>query len=145
MNLQDAWTFNLAGSYDFGFMKTYLATQYFKDARDAGSVLDYVGFFDEDSVFNNNEGDVKFNKGAVANTGYGVHLSTAFDVLGGTMKAGIGYMDADSQLVSPFLETALAMNEGEVSEWIQTRSPSARSSTRVSATRSVSSTPTTKA
>lgn len=32
MNLQDAWTFNLAGSYDFGFMKTYLATQYFKDA-----------------------------------------------------------------------------------------------------------------
>ncbi len=91
MNLQDAWTFNLAGSYDFGFMKTYLATQYFKDARDAGSVLDYVGFFDEDSVFNNNEGDVKFNKGAVANTGYGVHLSTAFDVLGGTMKAGIGY------------------------------------------------------
>ena len=40
MNLQDAWTFNLAGSYDFGFMKTYLATQYFKDARDAGSVLD---------------------------------------------------------------------------------------------------------
>lgn len=75
MNLQDAWTFNLAGSYDFGFMKTYLATQYFKDARDAGSVLDYVGFFDEDSVFNNNEGDVKFNKGAVANTGYGVHLS----------------------------------------------------------------------
>lgn len=95
MNLQDAWTFNLAGSYDFGFMKTYLATQYFKDARDAGSVLDYVGFFDEDSVFNNNEGDAKFNKGAVANTGYGVHLSTAFDVLGGTMKAGIGYMDAD--------------------------------------------------
>ena len=95
MNLQDAWTFNLAGSYDFGFMKTYLATQYFKDARDAGSVLDYVGFFDEDCVFNNNEGDVKFNKGAVANTGYGVHLSTAFDVLGGTMKAGIGYMDAD--------------------------------------------------
>lgn len=52
MNLQNAWTFNLAGSYDFGFMKTYLATQYFKDARDAGSVLDYVGFFDEDSVFN---------------------------------------------------------------------------------------------
>lgn len=62
MNLQDAWTFNLAGSYDFGFMKTYLATQYFKDARDAGSVLDYVGFFDEDSVFNNNEGDVKFKR-----------------------------------------------------------------------------------
>ena len=54
-----------------------------------------MGFFDEDSVFNNNEGDVEFNKGAVANTGYGVHLSTAFDVLGGTMKAGIGYMDAD--------------------------------------------------
>ena len=35
-------------------------------------------------------------------------------------NGSIGYMDADSQLVSPFLETALAMNEGEVSEWIQT-------------------------
>lgn len=143
MNLQDAWTFNLAGSYDFGFMKTYLATQYFKDARDAGSVLDYVGFFDEDSVFNNNEGDVKFNKGAVANTGYGVHLSTAFDVLGGTMKAGIGYMDADID----YAKTARSPTprSTRLPSATNTRSPSARSSTRVSATRSVSSTPTTKA
>lgn len=35
-------------------------------------------------------------------------------------NGSIGYMDADTQLVSPFLETALAMNEGDVSEWIQT-------------------------
>lgn len=35
-------------------------------------------------------------------------------------NGSIGYMDADSSLVSPFLETALALNEGEVSEWIQT-------------------------
>lgn len=35
-------------------------------------------------------------------------------------NGSIGYMDADTQLVSPFLETALAMNEGVVSEWIQT-------------------------
>lgn len=87
MNLQDAWTFNVAGSYDFGFMKTFLAVQYFKDARDAGSVLDGLGVFDED----NDPDDVKFSKGAFANTGYGVHLSTAFDVLGGSMKADIDY------------------------------------------------------
>ena len=43
MNLQDAWTFNLAGSYDFGFMKTYLATQYFKDVIFAVFAID-VGF-----------------------------------------------------------------------------------------------------
>lgn len=35
-------------------------------------------------------------------------------------NGSIGYMDADTQLVSPFLETALAMQEGQVSEWIQT-------------------------
>lgn len=31
----------------------------------------------------------------------------------------IGYVDTTSSLVTPFLETALALNEGEVSEWIQ--------------------------
>lgn len=102
-NVQDTWTFNLAGSYDFGFMKTYLATQYFKDARDAGSVVSGIGLFDLDfweDIYNGDptkdpERAQAFAKAAVAQTGYGVHLSTALDVLGGTMKAGIGYMDAD--------------------------------------------------
>lgn len=95
MNIKDAWTFSLAGSYDCGFAKTFLAVQYFKDARDAGSVVDHMGFFEETGVFTGNAGDAKFNEGAFANTGYGVHLSTSFDALGGTMLAGIGYMDAD--------------------------------------------------
>lgn len=95
-NIQDAWTFNLAGSYDCGFAKTYLAVQYFKDARDAAGILDSVGYFDADWVYNGgSEDSVKFNKAATAVSGYGVHLSTAFDALGGTWKAGIGYMDGD--------------------------------------------------
>lgn len=98
MNIQDAWTFSFAGSYDCGIAKTYLAVQYFKDARDAGSVLDHMGFFEDNGYLSSkhlNEGDFKFHKGAFANTGYGVHLSTSVDALGGTLLAGIGYMDAD--------------------------------------------------
>lgn len=38
---------------------------------------------------------MKFNKAATSTSGYGVHLSTAFDALGGSWMAGIGYMDGD--------------------------------------------------
>ncbi len=91
-NIEDAWTFNLAGSYDCGFAKTFLAVQYFKDARDAAGILDGIGIYDKDVL---GEAAVKFTKAVFATTGYGVHLSTAFDALGGSWKAGIGYMDGD--------------------------------------------------
>ena len=95
-NIEDAWTFNLAGSYDCGFAKTFLAVQYFKDSRDAAGILDSVGYFDKDWIYNGgSEASVKFNKAATSTSGYGVHLSTAFDALGGSWMAGIGYMDGD--------------------------------------------------
>ena len=97
--LEDQYTFNLAASYDCGFAKTFLAAQYFKDARDAGSILDTIGFFDADfydrDTEEKKERAANFSKAAFANTGYGLHLSTTFDALGGTWLAGVGYMDAD--------------------------------------------------
>ena len=89
-NIQDQYTFNLAGSYDCGVAKTFLAVQYFKDARDAASIMSDFGLFDM-----GNAGDQAYQKMTTAASGYGVHLSTQVDALGGTWKAGVGYMDGD--------------------------------------------------
>lgn len=102
-NLQDTYTFNLGGSYDCGFAKTFVAVQYFKDARDAASVMDSMGIYDlatyqglyPDDTTGRAEKALKFSRAAISNTGYGVHLGTSFEALGGNFLAGIGYMDAD--------------------------------------------------
>ena len=90
-SIKDAYTVNLAGSYDCGFAKTYLALQYFKDANDVAGLIpkaaSIVGDKDAEQVMR-----------LLTVTGYGVHLSTAFDALGGSWKAGIGYMDGDADL-----------------------------------------------
>lgn len=90
-NMNDQYTFNLAGSYDCGFAKTFLAVQYYKDARDVASVMGDFGLYDEDDRGRN----AIYDKQAVSINGYGVHLSTQFDALGGTWKAGVGYSDGD--------------------------------------------------
>ena len=90
-SIKDAYTVNLAGSYDCGFAKTYLALQYFKDANDVAGLIpkaaSIVGDKDAEQVMR-----------LLTVTGYGVHLSTAFDALGGSWKVGIGYMDGDADL-----------------------------------------------
>lgn len=101
IEVKDAWTFNFGGSYDCGFAKTFLAVQYFKDARDAGSVattiMDRVGSVLADNGVTEDElkalGSVV--NASLAQTGYGVHVGTSFNALGGDWVAGIGYMDAD--------------------------------------------------
>lgn len=90
MNVQDQYTVNFAGSYDFGVAKAFAAVQYFKDARDAGGILDNMGFFEI-----GNAGDQVFNKANTAAEGYGLHLGATFDALGGTFLAGVGYMDGE--------------------------------------------------
>ncbi len=90
-SIKDAYTVNLAGSYDCGFAKTYLALQYFKDANDVAGLISEVP-----SIFNASH-PAQFMR-LLTVTGYGVHLSTAFDALGGSWKAGIGYMDGDADL-----------------------------------------------
>ncbi len=92
IEVKDAWTFNFGGSYDCGFAKTFLAVQYFKDARDAGSVATTI--MDRfDSILTDD--DIKFANASLAQSGYGVHVGTSFNALGGDWVAGIGYMDAD--------------------------------------------------
>ena len=41
------------------------------------------------------------------------------DTTSAVQQGSIGYMDKDSSLVEPFLKAALALEEGEVSEWIK--------------------------
>lgn len=84
-SVDDAMTYNLAAGYDCGFAKTTIALQYFKDAADAGSIY---GTFDKSKVLN------KYS----TMTGYGVHLGSSFDALGGTVYTGLGYMDADADI-----------------------------------------------
>lgn len=89
--VDDQFTFNLAGSYDFGVAKAFAAFQYFKDARDAGGVMDNFGLFDSAS-----ENTVNFNKASSNLDGYGIHLGATAPAFGGTFIAGIGYMDAEA-------------------------------------------------
>ena len=90
-SIKDAYTVNLAGSYDCGFAKTYLALQYFKDANDVAGLIPKAA-----SIISADAAAQVMRLLTV--TGYGVHLSTAFDALGGSWKAGIGYMDGDADL-----------------------------------------------
>ena len=91
--IEDAYTFNLAGSYDCGFAKTFLAVQYFKDATDASGILSTIGDYAE--AAGATEKVVKDGLRLFSVDGFGVHVSTQFDALGGTWKAGIGYMDGE--------------------------------------------------
>ena len=91
--IEDAYTFNLAGSYDCGFAKTFLAVQYFKDATDASGILSTIGDYAEAAGVV--EKDVEDALRLFSVDGFGVHVSTQFDALGGTWKAGIGYMDGE--------------------------------------------------
>ena len=88
-SIKDAYTVNLAGSYDCGFAKTYLALQYFKDANDVAGLIPKAA-----SIISADDAAQAMRLLTV--TGYGVHLSTAFDALGGSWKVGIGYMDGDA-------------------------------------------------
>ena len=91
--IEDTYTFNLAGSYDCGFAKTFLAVQYFKDATDASGILSTIGDYAE--AAGATEKEVEDSLRLFSVDGFGVHVSTQFDALGGTWKAGIGYMDGE--------------------------------------------------
>lgn len=97
-DIEDAYTFNLAGSYDCGFAKTYLALQYFKDANDAAGILSSIA---DETPFTENQ--IKDGLRMLSVTGYAAHISTSFEALGGKFMAGIGYMDgeADVNMTSP--------------------------------------------
>ncbi len=92
--IKDAYTVNLAGSYDCGFAKTFLAVQYFRDASDAAGILSAVADYAVDLGVASDE-EAEDSRRLVSVDGFALHLSTRFDALGGTLKAGVGYMDGD--------------------------------------------------
>ena len=92
--IKDAYTVNLAGSYDCGFAKTFLEVQYFRDASDAAGILSAVADYAVDLGVASDE-EAEDSRRLVSVDGFALHLSTRFDALGGTWKAGVGYMDGD--------------------------------------------------
>lgn len=89
-DLDDTWTLNLGGSYDFGPVKTYVAAQYFKNAGDAsnifGSIIDSTGMTGVDK---------DFILAALAIDGYGLNIGADIPAFGGLVKVSAGYMDGE--------------------------------------------------
>lgn len=77
--VDDAFTFNVGGSYDFGVVKAFAAAQYFKDAADVASILT----------------DLKETGATVGAKGYGLNVGVTAPVLGGTALLSAGYMDGE--------------------------------------------------
>ena len=83
----DAITVSGGVTYDFGVVKTGLTAQYFKDVNGITTQgLNYGGFAYADT------------DGKVAGEwkGYGVALSASAPMLGGTLAAIVGYLDAEN-------------------------------------------------
>ena len=76
----DTFTATLGGSYDFGVAKVYLAGQYFDHAVSFGKSIKYTGKKDLE--------------------GFGVNLGAAIPVAGGTVKALVGYGEAEDQTLA---------------------------------------------
>lgn len=91
-DIDDAFTVSLAGSYDCGFAKTFLAVQYYNNASDVAGIMQKSY---ESSAIGDIEDVVAVRLNATELDGYGVHLGTQFDVVGGTVKFGVGYSDGD--------------------------------------------------
>ena len=85
-DVEDPLMFALGGHYDFGVLKAYAAAQYFQDSKlTVGAINDAT------------------KADAVAQTGYaydgfGLHLGADVPAFGGTVKVGMGYMDAEDQI-----------------------------------------------
>ncbi|HBZ58131.1 MAG TPA: porin [Sutterella sp.] len=74
-----ASTYTLGGNYDFGVLKLFGGVQYFDEVY-AGN---FKGAFKDEGIF----GEYDRVKG------WGVQLSASMPVAGGTLLAGVGYMD----------------------------------------------------
>ncbi len=85
-NLDDSITVTLGGNYDFGFMKTYAAFQYFDNAYSVGQKA--IG---EDSSI----GKAGRFSGTEGAEGYSVALGVGVPAFGGTAKAHVGYLSAE--------------------------------------------------
>ena len=84
---KDAMTVNFGGSYDFGAIKTFVATQYFKNASDVASIVSdavkYLG--------NPNPQGLEL----VRADGYGLAFGASLPLGSGTAHFSTGMMDGD--------------------------------------------------
>lgn len=98
-DVDDAVTVSLAGSYDCGFAKTFLAVQYYNNASDVAGIMQKSY---ESSAVGDIEDAVAVRLNGTQLDGYGVHLGTQFGVVGGTLKFGVGYSDGDGTGVNGY-------------------------------------------
>lgn len=91
---EDQYTFNLGGSYDCGFAKTFVLAQYAKGA-DNFAGLDYADVMPLKSI--NPTYGVSYTTEGEGFDGYALHVGTIFDVAGGNMILGVYYADGDTE------------------------------------------------
>lgn len=84
-NLDDGKLITFGGNYDFDMFQLYAAGQYFTGMEDV------IGF--EDAKYT----ATKLDAGAI--DGYGLHVGTNFDALGGHFGAAVYYVDATADFV----------------------------------------------
>ena len=92
-DLDDSLTVTLGGNYNFGFMTTYAAFQYFDNALGVGQKTIGTSSMTATSQFSKNGGE-----------GYSVALGVGVPALGGTAKAYVGYVTAEDTKDSDLLE-----------------------------------------
>ncbi len=92
-DIDDSITVNFGGNYDFEVAKVFFGATYFDNAKKVGNKQIYVknntAVFDAD----NSKGYELGDKGA---EGWGLGLGVSAPVLGGTVAAYAGYLDAES-------------------------------------------------
>ena len=97
-DLDDSLTVTLGGNYDFGFMKTYAAFQYFDNAVGVGQKL--IG---QDAI-SATASSAQAQFAAHGAEGYSASLGVGVPALGGTAKAHVGYVTAEDTKDSDKLE-----------------------------------------
>lgn len=101
----DSLTVTLGGNYDFGVAKLYALGQYFKDVNGIGQKALigegdwYTGGYTLDVPTNTWEG-------------YGLTVAVGVPAFGGTAKASLGYMDAESSE-----DLTAALGKAEITRW----------------------------
>lgn len=89
--LDDSITVNLGGNYDFEVAKVYFGATYFDNAKKVGNKN--VGVSEDGTTATIAKGYTLGSEGA---EGWGLGLGVSAPVLGGTVGAYAGYLDADS-------------------------------------------------
>lgn len=90
----DAVTFNLGGSYDFGVVKAFAAAQYFINSSDPAGITSTM--LKTQSFTGADTGWDSVIKSGVSADGWGLNLGVTAPVGTGTLLVSAGYMDGDA-------------------------------------------------